>query len=105
MATASVYRAIADPTRRKMLDLLRVKERTVTELGAPFRISQPAVSQHLRVLRRARLVAERRAGRERYYRLTPAPLTEVGRWISHYADFWSEAFVALEKFLDEEDKG
>lgn len=105
MVTSDVFRAIADPTRRQMLDLLRVQERTASELGAPFRISQPAVSQHLKVLRESGLVSERREGRTRRYRLEPKPLAEVGSWIAHYAHFWSEAFVALEKFLDEEEQG
>lgn len=98
-----VYRAISDPTRRQMLDLLRTGERSASELGAPFRISQPAVSQHLKVLREAGLVAERRDGRARRYRLRPEPLAEVGRWVSQYARFWQQRFDALAQFLDEEE--
>lgn len=101
--TFDVFRAIADPTRRHMLDLLRRQERTASELGVPFRISQPAVSQHLKVLRESGLVSERREGRTRRYRLEPQPLAEVAHWVAHYTHFWTEAFVALERFLDEED--
>jgi DNA-binding transcriptional ArsR family regulator len=102
MTTPDVYRAISDPTRRRILDLLAVKERPVRELMEPFDMSQPAVSQHLKVLREAGLVKERKVGRERQYRLTPGPLKEVASWIGHYDRFWRERIAALERYLDEE---
>jgi DNA-binding transcriptional ArsR family regulator len=86
----AVFRAIADPTRRNMLELLRRRERTVQELSAPFAISQPAVSQHLAVLRHAGLVSTRRAGRNRVYRLEPASLEAVDDWVEHYRHFWRD---------------
>lgn len=85
-APADVFPAVADPTRRAILESLAAGERSARELGAPFRISQPAVSQHLRILRAARLVRVRREGRRRVYRLNPAPLAVVSEWASTLAD-------------------
>lgn len=101
--TPDVYRAISDPTRRQILDLLATSERPVGELAAPFAMSQPAISQHLRVLREAGLVAERRVGRQRRYRLNPEPLKEVATWVAQYERFWRDRFTALERYLDEEE--
>jgi DNA-binding transcriptional ArsR family regulator len=100
--SADVFRAIADPTRRKLIELLAAGERPVGELAAEFQMSQPAVSQHLRVLREAGLVDEERRGRFRQYRLTPAPLEEVDGWLHHYRRFWRGRLAALEQLLDEE---
>ena len=83
-ASADAFRAIADPTRRAMLDLLHQADRSVTELAGPFRMSQPAISQHLRVLRKAGLVSPRPAGRQRLYHLNPAPLHAVYAWAARY---------------------
>lgn len=79
-----VYRAIADPTRRAILDLLASAERSVKELTAEFSVSQPAISQHLAELKAARLVAAKRVHRENRYRLTPAPLGAVLTWLGRY---------------------
>ncbi len=79
-----VYRAISDPTRRAILDLLADSEHSVKELTAAFSISQPAISQHLLELRSAKLVVARRAHRENRYRLTAAPLGEVVAWVDKY---------------------
>lgn len=100
----AVFRAIADPTRREMLELLRERERTVLELAEPFRISQPAVSQHLAVLRDAGLVSARREGRTRVYRIEPARLKAVDDWLEHYRHFWTEKLWALGQYLDEDEK-
>jgi DNA-binding transcriptional ArsR family regulator len=100
--TADVFQAIADPTRRGLLDLLAAGEQPVTRLAAPFPMSRPAISQHLRVLRRAGLVSERRVGRERRYRLQPEPLREVSDWLRHYERFWLGKLAALGDYLDEE---
>ena len=67
--SADVFRAVADPTRRALLDLLRESDRSVRELRGPFRMSQPAISQHLRILRRAGLVRARQVGRQRLYQI------------------------------------
>jgi DNA-binding transcriptional ArsR family regulator len=76
-----VFHALADPTRRRILELLREVERPAGDLLEAFRISQPAISQHLRVLREAGLVRIRRAGREHLYRADPRPLSAVQEWV------------------------
>lgn len=101
-AATDVYSAIADPTRRRILDLLAEAELSATELAAPFRMSRPAVSQHLRVLREAGLVSEHRAGRQRIYQLEPARLREVDLWLRSYQRFWRTKFTALGEYLDNE---
>jgi len=99
--SADVFRAIADPTRRALLDRLRAKELSVAELAAPFRMTQPAISQHLRVLRDADLVRPRRVGRQQVYRLNARPLRQVRDWAAHYERFWERKLGALGKYLDE----
>jgi DNA-binding transcriptional ArsR family regulator len=98
----AAYHAIAAPTRRAILDLLRVEERTVGELVAAFDLTQPAISQHLRVLREAGLVTPRQAGRQRVYQLNAAPLRAVYDWIGHYERFWRDKLGALGAYLDDE---
>src|SRR5262245_1303543 len=100
-ATADVFRAIADPTRRAILDRLRAGPAPVNELAADFAQSRPAISKHLRVLREARLVSERRSGRERLYQLRPAPLQTVGGWIEGYRSFWQQSLNDLKRYLEE----
>jgi len=97
----AVFRAISDPTRRSILDLLREGERAVNDLLSRFQMTQPAVSQHLKVLREADLVRERRSGRQRFYSLHAAPLRDVYDWVGHYEKFWAEKFTALGDVLDE----
>ena len=75
-----VFRAVADPTRRALLESLAESERSVSELAEPFDVTQPAISLHLRILKDARLVRSRRSGRQRLYRLTPEPLENLWRW-------------------------
>lgn len=101
-AHGEAFRAVADPTRRAVLDLLRDGERTVGELCARFDISQPAISQHLKVLRETGLVSVRRDGRVHYYKLEPLPLREVAQWIDHYEQFWDEKLDALGAYLDKQ---
>ena len=84
LATDAVFKAIAHPVRREILALLSVSARSVKELTAEFEMSQPAVSQHLKELREARLVAAERSGLEQRYRLTPAPLKAVLDWSAPY---------------------
>ncbi len=83
-----------------MLDLLSDGERTVTEIARPFRISQPGVSQHLRVLRQAGLVQATRDGRERRYRLNAEGLRDVYDWVAHYERFWSGKLEGLRRYLE-----
>jgi DNA-binding transcriptional ArsR family regulator len=104
VATGDVFQAIADPTRRRILELLAESERPVKELSAPFQMSTPAISQHLRVLREAGLVHERREGRHRRYRLDPEPLRDVADWVGRYQRFWQHRLRALERYLDEEER-
>lgn len=95
-----VFRAIADPTRRAILDLLAAGERAVNDLLKPFKMTQPAISQHLRVLREAGLVSERRDGRRRIYKLEAAPIRQVHEWAAHYQRFWTDKLTALGDYLD-----
>jgi DNA-binding transcriptional ArsR family regulator len=102
-AVENVFRTISHPTRRALLDRLAHEgEQPVHRLGEPFDVSQPALSQHLRVLREAGLVEARREGRERVYRLTPGPLREVAAWLEPYARFWRDRLEALGDHLDQE---
>ena len=98
-ADADVFHAIADPTRRRMLKMLRDAEIPATQLARSFRISQPSVSQHLRVLRGAGLVRARRIGRTRVYRIRPRRLRTVVDWVAYFDKFWDEKLDALGKYL------
>lgn len=97
---ADVFHAVADPTRRRLLDRLARGESHVNALAQPFRMSRPAVSQHLRILRDAGLVQVRRRGRERLYRLEARRLREVYDWVTHYERFWKQKLAALSEYLD-----
>lgn len=99
-ADADIFNALADPTRRRILDLLGQGERTVGELAGEFDVSQPAVSQHLRVLREAGLVHWERAGRSRRYSLNPTPLKDVYDWVAFFGRFWDEKLTALGRYLE-----
>ncbi len=99
-AHPDVFAAIAHPVRRQILDLLAERERPVNDLARHFGVSRPAVSQHLRILLDAGLVAERRHGRERRYHLTPQPLTQAQEWLAHYDRFWQERLSALGDYLE-----
>lgn len=105
MATYSreaVFGALADPTRRAVLDLLRRGSLPAGRIAQAFPVSRPAVSKHLRLLRRARLVEERRKGRLRVYRLNPDPLKAVDSWLSHYRTFWQMSLTNLKDFVESE---
>jgi DNA-binding transcriptional ArsR family regulator len=97
-----VYRAIADPTRRAILDRLRGGPVAVNALVADFSQSRPSISKHLRVLRSARLVGARRSGRQRCYYLEPAPLHNVAKWIEEYRVFWQTSVTSLKRRLQGE---
>lgn len=103
-ATPAVYRAISDPTRRSILDLLRAGERAVVQLLEHFDFSQPALSKHLRVLREAKLVTVRKVGREHRYRLDARALRGVYDWVGHYERFWNQRLDRLGDVLDDLDK-
>jgi DNA-binding transcriptional ArsR family regulator len=90
-----VYLAIADPTRRRIIELLARAERTVGEITARFAVSISAISQHLTVLRQAGVVAMRRDGRTHRYRLRHEPLNEVARWVATHTTFWDGRMAAL----------
>jgi|SRR4029450_1402829 DNA-binding transcriptional ArsR family regulator len=97
----TAYAALAEPSRRRILDLLRGGERSVGELVGPLNLSQPGVSKHLRVLREAGLVEVRPDGRQRWYRLRAQPLAEVDEWLEPYREHWSGRLDALERHLEE----
>lgn len=101
-STADVFQAIADPTRRSILESLRGAEQPVSALAGQFPVTLSAVSQHMRVLREAGLVSVRRAGRERFYRLNPASLQPVSDWLGQYEEFWQDKLDALENILEEQ---
>jgi DNA-binding transcriptional ArsR family regulator len=92
-------RALADPTRLRIVELLAEREREVGELVAEFPISQPAVSRHLRVLRESGLVASRAEAQRRVYTLQAAPLAELDAWLARYRTFWDNRLAALETEL------
>lgn len=98
-ALSATFAALADPTRRAILARLVDGECTVTELAAPFAISLPAVSRHLRVLERAGLIAQRREAQWRPCRLEAAPLREVADWAEHYRHVWEARLDQLDRYL------
>jgi DNA-binding transcriptional ArsR family regulator len=95
-----VFEVLAEPNRRRILDLLRVAERPVGDLVAKLRVSQPAVSKHLRVLREAGLVEVRSEGQRRLYRVRPEPLREIDDWLDPYRRLWASRLDDLERHLD-----
>jgi DNA-binding transcriptional ArsR family regulator len=100
-----VFRALADPTRRAIFErLARDGEQTVHALTDQAGVSQPAVSKHLRVLKQAMLVADRREGRETHYSAQPLALAPLRDWVSLYGAFWNERFDALESLLKRMDQ-
>jgi len=93
--------ALADPTRRAILSRLALGETSVTELAAPFAMSLPAVSKHLKVLERAGLIARGREAQWRPCRLEAGPLKDVADWVDHYRKFWKESFDRLDEYLQQ----
>ena len=103
LAHADPFLAVADPTRRAILDRLRTGDAPVAQLAASFDMTRPAVSRHLRVLRDARLVREHRGGddgRQRIYQLTPGPLRDVARWAEQYEAFWQDGLTRLKRHVE-----
>jgi DNA-binding transcriptional ArsR family regulator len=97
----AVFRAIADPTRREILSLLRVRRRTVGEIAGNFRMSRPAVSKHLRLLRSAGLIVSRKDGTARVCSLNAKPLRAIDDWLRDYETFWSETLQSLKSYVEE----
>jgi DNA-binding transcriptional ArsR family regulator len=104
MTEADIFKALADPTRRAIFEQLASGEQTATALRQGFAITQPAMSQHLAVLRSAGLVSERREGRFVNYAIVPGGLAPLQRWMTRYRAFWPERIDALKDLLKEMDQ-
>ncbi|EGL15821.1 MULTISPECIES: metalloregulator ArsR/SmtB family transcription factor [unclassified Paenibacillus] len=100
-----VFQAIADPTRRKVLNLLAGQEMPVNAISGHFPMSRTAVSKHLRILADAGLVQERKVGREKRYRLQPEPLLELKRWLAYYERFWENRLSVLKHLVEADEPG
>jgi len=100
-ALSTTFAALADPTRRAILARLAEGEATVTALADPFNLSLPAISKHLKVLRRAGLIEQGRQAQWRPCRLTPEPLQDVADWVGQYRRHWEESFERLDAYLNE----
>ncbi len=98
-ALSTTFAALADPTRRAILARLASGEASVKELGEPFKLSQPAISKHLRVLERAGLIERGRRAQWRPRRLRAGPLRDVAEWVGQYRPHWEESFERLDAFL------
>ena len=101
----SVFHAIADPTRRAILDRLREGGQAVNEIACRFEVSRPAISKHLRVLHEANLVTETRRGRNRIYKLNAEPLRDLEKWLDHYRRFWALNLLSLKNHVESKEKG
>lgn len=97
----TVFAALADPTRRAILAKLASGDASVTELAAPFEMSQPAISKHLKVLERAGLITRGRAAQKRPCHIEAKPLAAADEWLEKYRDLWEESFQRLDALLDE----
>lgn len=101
----AVFAAVSDPTRRAILDLLRRGEMSAGDLASRFPVSRPAISRHVRVLREAGLLKERREAQWRRYSLNPAPLARVDRWIAAYRVFWAARLHDLKRYVEDAERG
>ena len=97
----ATFAALADPTRRAILGRLAKGEASVAELAKPFKMSQPAISKHLKVLERAGLISSGMAAQRRPRKLEAAPLAEASDWLERYRQYWEEAYQRLDNVLDE----
>lgn len=97
-----VFQAIADPTRREIIDLISHNELNVNEVAENFDISRPAVSKHIKILMQSGLVLVTKKGRDRYCRANLAKLREVNEWVLRYKEFWNDKLDALGSFLENE---
>lgn len=100
-ALSDTFSALADPTRRAILGRLASGEASVTQLAEPFAMSMPAISKHLKVLERARLISRGRDAQYRPCKLEAAPLKDAAHWIEHYRQFWEQSFDRLDSYLKE----
>lgn len=98
----AIYGALADPTRREMMELLEAGECSITGLARHFPISRVAIGKHLLVLAQAGLVEERKVGREHRYQLNPMPLRQAHSWLAHYQQFWQEKLQALKAHVEDQ---
>jgi DNA-binding transcriptional ArsR family regulator len=98
----AAFQALADPTRRAVLDLLRRGAQPAGQIAEAFPVSRPAISKHLRQLRKASLVVEHRRGRHRVYQLNPEPLKAVDSWLEQYRRFWEVNLASLKTFVENE---
>ena len=98
--TEATFSALADPTRRAVLDLLLGGKLPAGQIAQTFPVSRPAISKHLRVLRHARLVRTHRVGRQRLFELNPGPLKSVDLWLSRYRAFWQNELSNLKDFVE-----
>ena len=101
-AAEATFQALADPTRRAVLDLLRRGSQPAGQIADAFPVSRPAISRHLRLLRRAHLVREHREGRHRVYQLNPEPLRAIDSWLEQYRRFWAISLSNLKTFVEAE---
>ena len=99
-----VFQALADPTRRAILTLLRQGSQPVNGIASDFPISRPAISRHLRVLREAELVTEIKVGRNRLYELNAGPLRDVDDWLAHYRHMWQHQLRNLKRYVEQKGK-
>jgi DNA-binding transcriptional ArsR family regulator len=98
--TVDAFTVLAEPTRRRILDRLRLAERSVNDLVTDLALRQPAVSKHLKILREAGFVSCRTAAQQRIYRIEPQPLAAVDEWLTPYRQLWTKHLDALEQHLD-----
>jgi DNA-binding transcriptional ArsR family regulator len=98
----AVFRAVADPTRRQILSILRGGHQTVGGIAQNFRMSRPAISKHLRILHRAGLVATRKHGTASYCSLNARPLAHVADWLHDYESFWRDSLKGLKAYMEEQ---
>src|ERR1700676_591395 len=101
-SSEATFQALADPTRRAVLDLLRRGSQPAGEIAGAFPVSRPAISKHLRLLRRAHLVRAHREGRHHVYQLNPEPLRAVDSWLDQYRTFWKMNLSSLKTFVEAE---
>ena len=101
-SSEATFNALADSTRRAVLDLLRRGTQPAGQIARAFPVSRPAISKHLRLLKRAHLVQERREGRHRLYQLDPEPLRAIDSWLEQYRVFWQTSLVNLKTFVESE---
>jgi DNA-binding transcriptional ArsR family regulator len=104
MSAPAVFSALANPVRRRILELLLDGPRAANEIASEFEVNRPAVSEHVQVLRNLGLVSEETRGRQRIYHLNAAPLSEVRDWLRPFEHYWGQRLRALDSTLNEEER-